>query len=178
MTIASTDNTTLLAGDIVILTAPLCLDAAGTHGVLVNAPSLKGDSATELCLVFESGNYLYFQPDMPVTKIGQDDAYDRDAGAWKEIISDVRANGLPDVRKYGFAVFECDGVLELQRVDEANRFTDDRSAANECERLAAQGNLFALSCLNRLRADSEKRAGVGRNGVVHDYHLYELSTAV
>jgi|TARA_A100001391_G_scaffold205253_1_gene204582 hypothetical protein len=175
---STSDKTTdLVAGNIVALSAPFCLDIEGTHGVLVNAPSLKDNDHAELCVVFETGRYIYYSSEMPLASVAHDERFDCDAQAWQRLVAEIRENGIDGGLKYGFSVFECDGVLELQREDATALFPDDRSAARECARLSKEGNPFARACIQRLRQDADKRAGAGRNGAVHDYHLYELSTA-
>tara|TARA_R110001583_G_scaffold190021_1_gene353899 strand:+ start:10206 stop:10778 length:573 start_codon:yes stop_codon:yes gene_type:complete len=175
----------LTEGDVVQLTARYCLESSGTKGVIIKAPALKADEQDALCVVFETSHYIYLSPDIPLNKIGRAFRYRLKADDWKQVVDDIRTNGicsesiaktlteLDSFEDYGFGVFECEGILELK--DVAAHSPSDRGAAKECVRLASEGDVYALACIEQLRIDADRHAGAGRLGTVHDYHFFEMN---
>lgn len=75
---------------------------------------------------------------------------------------------------HGYGVFDAEGALELQRIDEDEKFSDDDEAIDQFKQDLIQGDPYAMECVVDLILNFIDRKGVGRADDVHDVIKYDL----
>lgn len=75
--------------------------------------------------------------------------------------------------KYGYGIFDVDGVLEIQRIDESEKFKNDAEAVEQFKQDLIRQDEYAMDCVLELIEDYNKHKH--REGrCSHDMDFFEI----
>lgn len=94
-------------------------------------------------------------------------------------MSEVENTGFKsDQWDHGYAIFVAEGVLELQRIDDCDKFGTDDDAIEQFKQDLLEHDSYAMDCLLELIQDYVARDGKGRNGDLHDMDRFNIWDSV
>jgi len=86
--------------------------------------------------------------------------------------------GIDIATEYGYIVSDAEGTLELQRLDEIEKFPNDAAAAEQFKKDLSVRNRYAIECLVELIKDYGANNGEGRGGEPHDMDKFDIWSTV